>query len=216
MFQDREAISKDPLNLLVNPDLIRKQKPWQVDLTHILDLFIKLLEKLETPDLRLCGSAAVSSVLIYRLKVETLFLFEKLRSEKRPIDIEDLPHSLSLPIRYELQSSTIDELIHALHRLIEESVTTPEKTAQHPKILQPEPEFNIEQYVVKIKENLDIFRKDLLGTLEIEKSIQFGDYTNKMDLLEQSRAFIFILFLAMEGVIVLTQFQEEIMITGAL
>ena len=98
MFQDREAISKDPLNLLVNPDLIRKQKPWQVDLTHILDLFIKLLEKLETPDLRLCGSAAVSSVLIYRLKVETLFLFEKLRSEKSPIDIEDLPHSLSLPI----------------------------------------------------------------------------------------------------------------------
>jgi segregation and condensation protein A len=215
MSQNREALTKEPLNILINPDLIKKQKPWQVDITQLLDLFLTLLEKLGAPDLRLCGSVALSSALIYRLKVETLFLFEKLREEKRSLDIGEIPQMLVMPIRYELQTATADDLILALQTIIEEIVSRPQPERTRPTILEPQIQTDIEQFVLSIKENVEPLRAELHSLLASYGKVLFTTYTKGMSVVDQARIFILLLFLAMDGVVFLEQAGDDIIILGA-
>jgi len=207
----KEVIAKGPLNILVNPDLIRKQKPWRIDIAYLLNLFLDFISKLESLDLRLCGSAALSSALIYRLKVEALFLSERMSEEKRPVDIGDIPFLLSMPIRYELHATSVEDLIAALQRLIEEITARAEP--ERPKPISREPVVEIDQFINRLKESLEPFKASLL---EILKSgpILFSALIKGKDVVEAARIFIFLLFLASEGVVFLEQLEEDLLITG--
>jgi len=49
-------------------------------------MFLEAILKSEFLDLRAAGTAALTSATIYRFKVESLFLFEKLQRERRIMD----------------------------------------------------------------------------------------------------------------------------------
>ena len=68
-----KSVSKSPLNILINPSNIKSKNSWEINLTYLLELLEKILKDSKFLDLRICGSAAVTSSLIYRLKVENLF-----------------------------------------------------------------------------------------------------------------------------------------------
>ncbi len=208
----KEAIAKEPLNILVNPDLIRKQKPWRVDIAYLLNLFLNFISKLESLDLRLCGSAALSSALIYRLKVETLFLIERMSEEKRPVDIGDIPFILSMPIRYELHTTSVEDLIAALQRLIEEITTQAEP--ERPKPVSREPVVEIDQFINRLRESLEPFKASLLEMLK-SGPILFSTLVKGKSGVEAARVFIFLLFLASDGVVFLEQLEEDLLISGA-
>ena len=38
-MNDSSQLSKAPLNLLVNPKTAKKGKPWEVDISDLLDIF---------------------------------------------------------------------------------------------------------------------------------------------------------------------------------
>ncbi|HZW84707.1 MAG TPA: hypothetical protein VFE91_02240, partial [Nitrososphaerales archaeon] len=116
------SLSRPPLNVLIDPSLARKKSPWEINLTELLDLFLKTISKTEFIDMRAAGTAALSSATIYRLKVETLFLFEKLRLQKRLVDGAGPPQIIVMPFRYELYSTNIDELFNELGRILQEIV----------------------------------------------------------------------------------------------
>lgn len=208
----KEAIAKEPLNILVNPELIRKQKPWRVDIAYLLNLFLNLISKLESLDLRLCGSAALSSALIYRLKVETLFLIEKMSEEKRPLDVGDIPFILSMPIRYELHTTSVEDLIAALQRLIEEITSRSEPT--RPKPVSREPVVEIDQFINRLRESLEPFKASLLEVLK-SGPIFFSELVKGKSVVEAARIFILLLFLASDGVVFLEQREEDLLISGA-
>jgi segregation and condensation protein A len=208
----REAIAKEPLNILVNPELIRKQKPWRVDIVYLLNLFLNFISKLESLDLRLCGSAALSSALIYRLKVETLFLIEKMSEEKRPVDVGDIPFILSMPIRYELHTTSVEDLIAALQRLIEEITSRSEPT--RPKPVSREPVVEIDQFINRLRESLEPFKASLLEVLK-SGPIFFSELVKGKSVVEAARIFILLLFLASDGVVFLEQREEDLLISGA-
>ena len=208
----REAIAKEPLNILVNPELIRKQKPWRVDIAYLLNLFLNLLSKLESLDLRLCGSAALSSALIYRLKVETLFLIEKMGEEKRPVDVGDIPFILSMPIRYELHTTSVEDLIAALQKLVEEITSRSEPT--RPKPVSREPVVEIDQFINRLRESLEPFKASLLEVLK-SGPIFFSELVKGKSVVEAARIFILLLFLASDGVVFLEQREEDLLISGA-
>ncbi len=79
MSHDEEisGISQDPVNVLFNPSVISKKDVWQIDLIAILKLLIKILEQTGKKDLKVAGMAALSSSLIYRMKVESIFALQK-------------------------------------------------------------------------------------------------------------------------------------------
>ena len=60
--QRKRELSRPPLNLLLNPDGNKINKPWEVDLERLLKMFMDIISSSEFIDLRLCGSAALSSL----------------------------------------------------------------------------------------------------------------------------------------------------------
>ena len=208
----KEVIAKEPLNILVNPDLMRRQKPWKIDIAYLLNLFLSFIAKLESLDLRLCGSAALSSALIYRLKVEALFLSERMSEEKRPIDLGEIPFILSMPIRYELHTTSVEDLIAALQRLVEDITNRTEP--ERPRLVSREPPVEIDQFINRLRESLEPFKASLLEMLK-NGSILFSALVKDKSVVDAARIFIFLLFLASDGVVFLEQLEEDLLITGA-
>ncbi len=207
---NRDSLSKPPLNVLVNPEVIKKQKPWDLDLASLLEAFSSIVKSSETLDLRLCGSAIVSSALIYRLKVETLFLFEKLKIKREPVKSIE-PPLFEMPFRHELYSTSLEDLILALERIIKE--VSAEQRKEEPKsLIEPEPLIEADDFSLHVKELLSFFRSNLLSILEKKSEIFFSEYVHGMKLLEAIQSFILLLFVAGEGLITLEQEGDDIKI----
>ena len=108
----KSLISKVPINVLFNPEGIQKRDVWDIDLIQILSMLLKILEKSDKKDLRVAGMAALSSSLIYKLKVDSIFALQKAAMEKKPlrqrtdVDID----ILEFPYRHE--SSNLTNLLN--------------------------------------------------------------------------------------------------------
>ena len=114
-------ISQAPLNILFNPAIVTKKDVWEIDIVKILEILIKLLNQTGKKDLRVAGMAALSSSLIHRMKVESIFALQKAAMETKPlrqrsdVDIE----LLQIPYRHEsTYPVTLDELLGLLENLI--------------------------------------------------------------------------------------------------
>jgi segregation and condensation protein A len=207
---NRDSLSKPPLNVLVNPEVIKKQKPWDLDLASLLEAFSSIVKSSGTLNLRLCGSAIVSSALIYRLKVETLFLFEKFKIKREPVKSME-PPLFEMPFRHELYSTSLEDLILALERIIKE--VSAEQRKEEPKsLIEPEPLIEADDFSLHIKELLSFFKSNLLRVLEKRGEIFFSEYVREMKLLEAIQSFILLLFVAGEGLITLEQEGDDIKI----
>ena len=79
------SISQEPINILFSPSSVSKKDVWDIDLIKILNLLVKILEKTGKKDLKVAGMAALSSSLIYRMKVESIFALQRAAMEKKPM-----------------------------------------------------------------------------------------------------------------------------------
>ena len=119
--QTPNSISQEPVNILFSPSSVIKKDVWEIDLIQILNLLIKILEKTGKKDLKVAGMAELSSSLIYRMKVESIFALQRAAMEKKPttqitdVDIEliDIPyrHESTYPV-------SLDDLLGLLQNLI--------------------------------------------------------------------------------------------------
>ena len=207
---DHDSLSKPPLNILVNPQAIKKQKPWDLDLANLLEAFLSIIKNSESLNLRLCGSAIVSSALIYRIKVETLFLFEKLKIKREPVQSIE-PPLFEMPFRHELYSTSLEDLISALERIIKE-VTEEQRKEKHERLIEAEPLLEVDDFFLNMKELLSFFRSNLLSALENKGEIFFSEYVRRMKLIEALQSFILLLFVVSEGFIILEQVDDDIKI----
>ena len=81
----KKSISQPPLDLLFNPSVLSKKDVWEIDISLLLEMLLKLINNSGKKDLRMCGIAALSSSLIYRLKVESILQLEKISKTKKGI-----------------------------------------------------------------------------------------------------------------------------------
>ena len=119
--ETKSQISKVPLNILFDPEGVKKKDIWEIDLMQILKMLIDVLEKADKKDLRIAGMAALSSSLIYRMKVENIFALQKAAMENKPIrqrsDIDI--QMLDIPFRHEsTYPVSLNELLDLLENLI--------------------------------------------------------------------------------------------------
>ncbi|MAM42336.1 MAG: hypothetical protein CMO13_03255 [Thaumarchaeota archaeon] len=208
-MNDSSQLSKAPLNLLVNPKTAKKGKPWEVDISDLLDIFLEKIVEKDNPDLRLCGTVAFSSALLYRLKVETLFYFEKLKVQRPRIPRQGPPSLIVLPFRYELYSTSIDDLITTLEKILEDVSRQDAELKKESTLLQPEPEVEIDKFVVKIEELVVEFKKDLTSKLAQSSELLFTELIRNKTLLEQTQSFLLLLFVAVEGLVTLEQIESD-------
>jgi len=216
--QRKRELSRPPLNLLLNPDGNKINKPWEVDLERLLKAFLDIISNSEFLDLRLCGSAALSSALIYRLKVETLFLLDKFKeSRMQRIDISgEVPLILEMPFRQEIYSTSIEDLVSTLESILEDIIRGRRKQQERANmLLEPVYSFEPDKFLNKISELVNEFRIQILAEIRDKVSFLFSAFSAGKDPLEKAQFFIFFLFLAMEGTVLLEQTEnEDILISG--
>ena len=215
MVKEKIDLSKPPLNILINPTEMKNRKPWEVDLQELLEMFIKLIERMETPNLRLCGSAALSSALIYRMKVESLFLFEKLKIKRRIIDKTDTPQMLEIPYRYELSTTTLDDLVSTLENILEEMISQQIEKPK-PSVIKAEPVIEVDTFSVQIQKALKELKREIGNLLREREKILFSEYVMNMSILERVRTLLLLLFIANDGLIKIVQDEEDIWIMGTI
>ncbi|MGA2665283.1 MAG: hypothetical protein ABSF83_10095 [Nitrososphaerales archaeon] len=209
MVED-ESLARPPLNLLIDPRAAKRKSPWEIHITELLDLFLRAITKSEILDLRIAGTAALTSATIYRFKVESLFLFERLQRERRIVDSTEPPQIVVMPFRYEIYSTTVDELFDALSRILEEIVVHErEESTVSASLLDDTPPPSPEDYLINILSNLQAFKTILRERIGGVGRIKFSDLIRGMVIGEAARTFILILFSASSGEVVLEMEGED-------
>jgi len=207
------SISQAPVNVLFNPSSVIKKDVWDIDLIQILDLLIKILEKTGKKDLRVAGMAALSSSLIYRMKVESIFALQRAAMEKKPIrqrtdiDIEliDIPyrHESTYPV-------SLDDLLGLLQNLIG-TIANPQSRRNKVNI-EPIEAPDFQEYFISL-ENIIGKYEDLI--IKKISNVGYGmlqEIIKDLEQVDAIRCFFAILFLARDEKVELEQIEEDIKI----
>jgi segregation and condensation protein A len=199
-------LARPPLNILIDPNAAKRKSPWEIHISELLDMFLQAIGKSEFMDLRAAGTAALTSATIYRFKVESLFLFERLQRERRLVDATQPPQIVVMPFRYEVYSTTVEELFDSLTRILEEVVQGGrEESTVSASLLEEGPPPNPEEYLVTILSNLQAFSGILRERMTGVGRMKFSELVAGMPKLEAARTFILLLFSASTGTVVLEQ-----------
>ena len=200
-----KPISKPPLNLLFNPSLLEKKNVWEIKISLLLELLLSLINRSGSKDLRLCGIAAWSSSLIYRLKVESIFNLEKIAMQRKGFEqSRETPNLEILDFPFRINSTypvSLEDLLKVLENMISE-LTNPK--TKNRSIIEPVENFDFDQYLVKFEQILETYEDIVMDIVEADGSILFNDLIKNRNNLEIARFFLAILHLAMKQKIELT------------
>ena len=212
---DKSSLAIPPLNLLFNTSLLGKQNVWEIDISNLLELLLKFINSSGKKDLRICGIAAWSSSLIYRLKVESIFRLEKLTIEKRSYNKDDekeIPVLNLIDFPFRLSSTypvSLEDLLKILENMVNELGNVKQKSNNQIQI-EPIENFDFDHYLVKFEKILEEHEDYLMQSLRFKEIIIFSKFIAKMERLEIARYFIALLHLAMEGKIELVQEDDPV------
>ena len=202
-------LGKPPLNVLIDPSLARRKSPWEINLTELLDMFLAAISQTDLIDMRAAGTAALSSATIYRLKVETLFLFERLRMQRKLFDSSEPPQIIVMPFRYEIYSTNIDELFDELGRILQDIVVDQEGGEENLLAAAESPPPDIGDYVISLQTILSEYRKILVERLRATGKALLSELVRGLRPIDAARVFILLLFAANSGEVVINQEESD-------
>ena len=212
--QTPDGISQEPINILFSPSSVVKKDVWDIDLIKILDLLLKILEKSGRKDLKVAGMAALSSSLIYRMKVESIFALQKAAMEKKPmyqrtdVDIEliDFPyrHESTYPV-------SLDDLLGLLQNLIG-TIANPQSRRNGRLEIEPieAPDFN--EYFISLESIIGKYEDLVMKKIGPTGFGLLQEIISELDQIDSIRCFFAILFLARDQKVDLEQVEDDIKI----
>jgi segregation and condensation protein A len=202
-------LGRPPLNVLIDPSLAKRKSPWEINLSELLDVFLKAISQTELIDMRAAGTAALSSATIYRLKVESLFLFERLRMQNRLLDNTQPPQFIVMPFRYEIYSTNIDELFDELGRILQEIVLEEDGSGPQSLLVPEELPPDLGEYVIPLEVMFSEYRKILVERLRVSGKTLLSELLRGFRPVEAARIFIILLFAASNGEVVINQEESD-------
>ena len=213
--ETKAEISKVPINILFDPEGVKKKDIWEIDLIQILSILIKVLEKADKKDLRVAGMAALSSSLIYRMKVENIFALQKAAMENKPmrqrsdIDIQ----MLDIPYRHEsTYPVSLDELLDLLENLIG-TIANPRERRSNQLKFEPVDPPDFKKYFNNLENIIGEYQDLILKKLEPNGNALLATITKDLNAKDSIRCFFAILFLARDEKVDLMQVDDDITIT---
>ena len=209
------SISQEPVNILFNPSSVVKKDVWDIDLIEILNLLMRILEKTKKTDLRVAGMAALSSSLIYRMKVESIFALQKAAMEKKPIrqrtdvDIE----LIDIPYRYEsTYPVSLDDLLGLLQNLIG-SIANPQSRRNNQLNIEPIDPPDFQEYFISLENIIGKYEDLIIRKISKDGFGMLQNIISDLDTIDSIRCFFAILFLARDEKIDIEQIEDDIKIT---
>ncbi|RLI42288.1 hypothetical protein DRO59_04565 [Candidatus Bathyarchaeota archaeon] len=200
---------RPPWNILFEFHKLEKLTPWNINIAYLLTTFLEEMERTGQVDFRASGVALDSSALIYLMKSKLLLKLEEPPPPK--VQQEFLPPPLFLPLRHELTSTTIKNLLEALNEVLKtEKLVRLEKTVTEPILPTPSEILpQIDLYLMEIELQMEKLYASLLRRVKGTGIIEFSTLIKGMERLESIRTFILLLFLAQKGKISLWQDEES-------
>ena len=207
-------ISQAPLNILFNPAIVTKKDVWEIDIIKILEILIKLLNQTGKKDLRVAGMAALSSSLIHRMKVESIFALQKAAMETKPLRRSDVDiELLQIPYRHEsTYPVTLDELLGLLENLIG-SIANPRSRRGGQMSFEPLEVPDFKDYFVSLENLIGKYQELIVSKISPTGSGLLRNIVADLDPIDAIRCFFAILFLARDQKVELEQIDEDIKIT---
>jgi chromatin segregation and condensation protein Rec8/ScpA/Scc1 (kleisin family) len=205
-----------PWNILFEFRKLEKLVPWNVNITYLLTSFLEHMEKAGQVDFRASGVALDSSALIYLMKSRLLLRLEEPPAPPKASP-DFLPPPLFLPLRHELTSTTIRNLLEVLDDVLKgERLIHFERKVDEPILPTPSeilPQFDL--YLMEIELQMEKLYGSLSERVKGAGIIEFSTLITGSNRLEAIRTFILLLFLAQEGRVSLWQDEdtEEIYVT---
>jgi chromatin segregation and condensation protein Rec8/ScpA/Scc1 (kleisin family) len=195
---------RPPWNVLFELNKLRHIHPWDVNIAFLLTTFLSEMNKHGEVDFRASGVALDSSSAIYLMKSKLLLELEK-PPEPPKKQLDFLPPSLLLPARYELTSTTVQELLTVLDEVLKGEHLLGLKPRREPLLPTP-PEIMapLDVYLMEIEKQMDRLIQ-LLQLLAKGKYVLFSKVIAGLERLEAIKTFIVLLFLAQRGDVSLWQ-----------
>jgi len=213
--QTPNSISQEPVNILFSPSSVAKKDVWDIDLIQILNLLIKILEKSGKKDLKVAGMAALSSSLIYRMKVESIFALQRAAMEKKPmhqrtdVDIE----LINIPFRHEsTYPVSLDDLLGLLQNLIG-TIANPQSRRNRRLDIEPIEAPNFQEYFISLESIIGKYEALVMKKISPTGFGLLQDIIAELDETDSIRCFFAILFLARDQKVDLEQIEDDIKIT---
>ncbi|MBT5200877.1 MAG: chromosome segregation protein ScpA [Thaumarchaeota archaeon] len=215
--QTPNSISQEPVNILFSPKDVAKKDVWEIDLIQILDMLIKILEKTGKKDLKVAGMAALSSSLIYRMKVESIFALQKAAMEKKPmhqrtdVDIEliDIPyrHESTYPV-------SLDDLLGLLQNLIG-TIANPQSRRGGKTEIEPLVAPDFDEIFISLESIIGKYEDLIMKKISQSGFGLLREIIADLDQIDSIRCFFASLFLARDQKVDLEQVEDDIKITIA-
>lgn len=206
-------LSEEPVSILFNPSRINKKNVWDVDLVLVLDMLMQILEKKGKMDLRVAGMAALTSSLIYRLKVESIFALHKTEPAKAPALRRDVDIKLiGIPYRHEsTQPVSFDELLELLENLIG-AMANPRTNRRKPILETVDPP-DLDDYMLSLDKVIGRYEDLVVEKINTAGTGMLSEIVASLDALDSIRCFFAILFLARDERVELEQVGDDIRVT---
>jgi segregation and condensation protein A len=212
--QTPNSISQEPINILFDPKAVVKKDVWEIDLIQILNLLAKILEKTGRKDLKVAGMAALSSSLIYRMKVESIFALQKAAMDKKPsfqrtdVDIEliDIPyrHESTYPV-------SLDDLLGLLQNLIG-TIANPQSRRNSKLDIEPIEAPDFQEFFISLESIIGKYEDLIIKKIANTGFGLLQDIIAELDQVDSIRCFFAALFLARDQKVDLEQQNDDIKI----
>jgi segregation and condensation protein A len=202
-----------PLSILFEIHRLEKITPWEVNISYLLNMFLDQMEEEGEVDFRASGMALDSSSTIYLKKTKLLLKLEEPPPPPKTLP-EFIPPAMFLPLRYELSSTTIDNLMNVLDEVLKGESMRPPKM---PEPILPTPEVlpPLDVYLMQIEDHMKTLYEQLCQLVGTGELLSFSKLTAGLTRIEAVKTFILLLFLAQRGKVGLWQEEdiEELYIT---
>lgn len=209
------GISQAPINVLFDRENISKKDVWEINIIQILELLVKILNQTGKKDLRVAGMAALSSSLIHRMKVESIFALQKAAMEKKPltqrvdVDID----MINIPYRHEsTYPVSLDELLNLLENLIG-TIANPRSRKGKNLNFEPIEAPDFKDYFISLENIIGKYEELITNKIKTTGTGMLKDIITDLDTIDSIRCFFAILFLARDQKVDLEQIDDDIKIT---
>lgn len=200
---------KPPWNILFEINRLEKLPPWSVNIAYLLRSFLSEMENAGEVDFRASGVALDSSALIYLMKSKLLLsLQEPPQPPKVPTGF--IPPPLFLPLRQELTSTTLQNLLDVLDEVLKgEKIHRIDRVAKKPVLPLASdvlPEFQI--FLNELELEMDKLYQLLCEKVGGKGIVEFSILIKDKPRLESINTFILLLYLAQSDKVNLWQNEE--------
>jgi len=200
---------RPPWNILFELNKLEKLRPWNVNISYLLRSFLSEMERTGKVDFRASGVALDSSALIYLMKSKLLLTLQEPPAPPKPPP-DFVPPPLFLPLRHELTSTTIKNLLDVLDEVLKgEKLHRIDKVVSQPVL----PAFTdllpkFDAFLAELETRMQTLYALLCEKVKGAGIIEFSTIIKGVDRMEAVRTFILLLFLAQDGKVSLWQNEE--------